>query len=291
MNRRDLLKTVPALAACGLSPASAAPAASQARLRTAICAYSYRDALKDKKMTYEDVVRRAVENGIDGVDLTVYWFPGTSDDFLMPLKRFAYRSAVEIYSISISTEMTQSTPELQAKELEKIKMWVDVAAKLGAGHIRVFGGRVPKGATEEQALGWAAEVLKRGAEYSGSKGVILGLENHGGITDKASNVIRIVKQVDSPWAGISLDSGNFRSDGYRQIEMCVPYAVNFQMKSEIMGEDGKRGPSDWDRVVQMAVKGGYQGYLALEYEGREDVATAGPRLLKQLNAVARKYSA
>src|SRR6266545_4763576 len=174
MNRRDLLKSFPALAAAGQPPRAAA-AGAKGRLRSAICAYTFRDALKEKSMTYDDIVRMCVDIDLDGVDLTVYWFPDTSDSFLLPLKRLAFRRAVEIYSISVRTEMTQPTPELQAKELAELKKWVDVAEKLGAGHIRVFGGKVPKGATVEQAAGWVAEVLKRGAEYAGSKGVILGL--------------------------------------------------------------------------------------------------------------------
>jgi L-ribulose-5-phosphate 3-epimerase len=288
MNRRDLLRAIPALAA---NPVGAAQARrGKARLRSALCAYSFREALKAKTMTYLDLVRLAVETGIDGLDLTVYWFPSTDNDFLLPLKRLAYRSAVEIYSISVRTEMTQSAPEAQAKEVADVRQWVDVAERLGAGHIRVFGGRVPKGATEEQAAGWAAEVLTRAAEYAGSKGITLGLENHGGVTEKAATIIQIVKQVNSPWVGINLDTGNFRTDAFRQIEMCLPYAVNFQVKSEITGEDGKRQPSDWDRIIKMAAASGYQGYLALEYEAKEEPATAVPRLLGELRRLTQKYS-
>jgi sugar phosphate isomerase/epimerase len=240
-------------------------------------------------MTYDDLVRLAVELDVDGLDLTVYWFPNTSDAFLLPLRRLAYKMAVEIYSISIRTDMCRPTPELQTRELEEIQKWVDVAAKLGAGHIRVFGGDVPKGSTEDQAAQWVATVLKRAGDYSGKKGVILGLENHGGITEKAERVIQIVKQVDSPWVGINLDTGNFQSNAYSQIEACVPYAVNVQFKTEIK-EGGKDSPSDWNRIMEMLAKGGYKGYLALEYEAEENPGTAVPRLTKQLNQIARKYS-
>ena len=149
---------------------------------------------------------------------------------------------------------------------------------------------MPKGATEDQAAGYAAEVLKRCADYSGNKGVILGLENHGGITAQAARIIQIVKQVDSPWVGINLDTGNFRSNAFPQIEMCIPYAVNVQVKVEMVGDDGTRGPADWDRVIQMLVKGGYRGYLALEYEAKESAVTAVPRLTRKLGDLIRKHS-
>jgi L-ribulose-5-phosphate 3-epimerase len=289
MNRRDLLKTLPAFSAAW--QVRGASIEHKARLRTAICAYSFRQALGAKTMTYDDLVRLAVELDVDGLDLTVYWFPNTSDEFLLPLRRLAYRNGVEIYSISVRTDMCQPTPELQARQVAEVRKWVDAAEKLGAGHIRVFGGRVPKTATEDQAAVWVAEILTRASQYSGSKGVILGLENHGGITARAERIIEIVKKVNSPWVGINLDTGNFEKDAYRQIEMCLPYAVNAQFKSEIRDENGQRVRADWDRIMKMFAKAGYKGYLALEYEAREDPTNAVPRLTRELNQLARKYSA
>ena len=146
MHRRELLRTAPFLLAGSLgSPLAAHGGRSKAtgasRLRTAICAYSFRTPLESKALTYADLVRMAVEQGIDGLDLTVYWFPSTEDDFLLPLKRLAYRSAVEIYSISIRTDLCRPTPQAQAQELQEIRKWIEVAHKLGAGHIRIFGGK------------------------------------------------------------------------------------------------------------------------------------------------------
>jgi len=257
------------------------------RLRTAICAYSFRDALKKKSMTYDDLVRLAVELDVDGLDLTVYWFPNTSDEFLLPLRRLAYKNGVEIYSISIRSDMCRPTEDLRERELAWLERWVEVASKLGAGHIRVFGGDVPKGSTEDQAAEWVVSTLKRAADYSGKKGIVLGLENHGGITSKAERVVQIVKQVNSPWVGINLDTGNFEGNTYAQIEACVPYAVNVQIKTEI-SENGKKLPSDWGHILTMLIKGGYKGYLALEYEADEPAEKSVPGLTKQLNEAVRK---
>lgn len=289
MTRREWLGLLPAATAAGRF--AQAPA-RKARLRPALCAYTFREALKAGTMTYQDLVRYAVEHDLDGLDLTVYWFPEPlTENWLAELKRVAYRNAIEIYSISVRTEMTRPTAELRRKEVEEIRRWVDVASFLGAGHIRVFGGRVPQGATEEQAAGWAEEVLAQGAEYAGRKGVVLGLENHGGITERAETIVKIVRQVNSPWAGINLDTGNFSSDVWRQIEMCLPYAVNVQVKSNMRDEAGRVVESDWDRIFGMAARAGYRGYLALEYEAKEPPETAVPRLLKRLRELAAKYSA
>ena len=287
MTRRDLFRSAPLL----MLPGIGKPAAGQKpRFRSAICAYSFRDQLKSGEMKYDDLVHMAVEQNIDGLDLTVYWFPNTSDEFLLPLRNVAYRNGVEIYSISVRSEMTQPTAELREKEAAGVKEWVDVAAKLGAGHIRVFGGHVPEGRSEDEAAGWVVDVLKRSCDYAGSKGVILGLENHGGITLRARRIIDIVRKVNSPWVGINLDTGNFRESPYEQIDLCLPYAVNSQFKTEIEFEGGKREPSDWERIVKQFAAAGYRGYLALEYEGAEPAPMAFPKYMKRLNDLVRKYS-
>ncbi|MBI4909668.1 MAG: sugar phosphate isomerase/epimerase [Acidobacteria bacterium] len=254
------------------------------RLRSALCAYSFRTELQKKTLTYEDLVRMAVDWNIDGLDLTVYWFPSNNDDFLLPLRRLAYRHGVELYSISIRSNFCQPAPDLQEKELVELKKWVDVANKLGAGHIRVFGGTVPKGRTDDEAAGWVASILKRGAEYAGTKGIILGLENHGGITAKAERIVDIVKQVDSPWVGVNLDTGNFQDDAYNQLAICLPYSANVQVKENIR-VNGAQEKSDWARIAGMLRKAGYKGYLALEYEEKEPAPTAVPRLLAKLRQV------
>jgi sugar phosphate isomerase/epimerase len=282
MTRRTLL-TLAGAAAAPLAPAAETP--RKPRLRSAICAYSFRNALEKKTMTYDDLIRMAVDLDVDGLDLTVYWFPNRSPEFLLPLRRLAYKSGVELYSISIRSEMTRPTAEQRKQEVANIIGWIDAAERLGAGHIRVFGGNVPKGSSIEDATGWAVEVLSRAADYAGNRGIILGLENHGGITERAEKIVEIVQKVDSPWVGINLDTGNFRTDTFRQIETCLPHAVNVQVKAEMRDENGKNVPQDWKRVVALLRKSGYRGYLALEYEAKEEPATAVPRLIGELKRV------
>jgi sugar phosphate isomerase/epimerase len=288
VTRRNLLQSAPVVLAPSLAAAASIETntPSKSRLKTAICAYSFRKELQAKTMKYEDLVTLAVDLDVDGLDLTVYWFPNTSDEFLLPLRRFAYRNGIEIYSISVRTDLCKPAGEARDKQIADLNAWSDVANKLGASHIRVFGGNVPKGSTEDDAARWVTEILKVCAEYSGKRGVILGLEDHGGITEKAERIIQIVKNVDSPWVGINLDTGNFKQDAYRQIEMCLPYAVNCQFKVEVNDENGKKVPSDWKRIIGLLTKAGYKGYLALEYESN-DAPGEVPKLTRELAKLAR----
>ena len=177
--------------------------------------------------------------------------------------------------------MAPPTPEQQAAEVETVRKWLDVAERLGASHMRIFGGAVPKGATEDQVVAWAVETLKRAAEQAGKKGITLGVEDDGGITTNADRTVEIVKKADSPWVGINLDIGNFPDDGYRQIEMCAPYATNVHFKSEVHVAN-KAEPTDVGRVLGILAKAGYRGYLALEYEAGGDPRMEVPKLIAQM---------
>ncbi len=293
MQRRDFLKAIPA-ASAAMAASAAAPKQGMGatpRLRTAICAYSFRSALGAGTMRYEDLVDMAVENDVDGLDLTVYWFPKEDlNRFLTGLRLKAYMNAVEIPSIAIRSDLCRKTERDQDQEAAWLTHWVDVADRLGASFIRVFGGAVPKGSTEDEAASWVVEILKRTADYAGSKGVILGLENHGGITVEAARIHKILDAVNHPFVRMNLDTGNFQSKPYEQIASSVRYAANSQFKVEITFENDRKEESDWDRIVKMFADGGYRGYMVLEYEAKEDPFVAVPRHLKTLNALRNKYN-
>lgn len=283
MNRRELIKTLPVFAALSSGHASQTKAA-YSRLHPGVVAYSFRKNLANHTMSYEDLIHLASESGLDGIDTTAYWFPDTSPAFLARLRTTAYRNAVQLYSLAVRVRLCQP-PELQNAEVERCKNWVDIAERIGAGHVRVFGGAVPKGASEQQAIAWAVEVLKQSAEYAGSKGIILGVEDDGGLTTTAEPTVEIVKRTNSPFAGINLDTGNFPKDGYAQVALCLPYATSVHFKVGISDENGNKERADWPRLVHMFRAAGYKGYLSLEYEEDGDATAAVPPLLVELTRV------
>jgi sugar phosphate isomerase/epimerase len=284
MDRRRYLKT---LAAASMAlPRLRGFASAGGRFRPAICAYSFRDQLQKGTFTYADLIRMGADLGVDGIDLTTYWLPDTKDETLFALRKLAYRSGISIYTIGVRARMAQPTAELQATEVELVRKWLDVAQKLGASHMRIFGGAVPKGATEDQAVAWAVETLKRCAAEAGGKGITLGVEDDGGITTNADRTVEIVTKAASPWVGINLDTGNFPSDPYTQIAMCAPYATNVHFKSEVHGPGGNQ-PADWPRILGILGKAGYRGHLALEYESNLDPMATVPKLIgKMKEAIA-----
>lgn len=267
----------------------------QPRLRLSLAAYSFREnfaMMRGKANTKMAAGRKTdmfkfidycAAHGCDGAELTSYFFDSESDQYMIDLKRHAYLRGIAISGTAIGNNFSLPKGEKLSEQIAYTKAWIDRAALMGAPHIRVFAGVQPKDFPRADADKMVVACLEECCEYAGKKGVFLGLENHDSI-GSAATLIPMVKAVKSPWVGINLDSGNFRTpDVYKDFAECVPYALNVQYKVEIHDGAGKKTkPADIKRFTKLLRDGGYQGWVALEYEAKEDSAVAVPRLLKEM---------
>jgi sugar phosphate isomerase/epimerase len=260
------------------------------RLLTGCCAYSYSKLLAAGKMSMEDVIRKAVELGIDGVDMTAYWFKSTDAGYLASLRHLAFRNGVCFSGAATGASTVQAEPDKRAQVLEQIKKWIDVTETLGAPHLRVFAGKLPAGATVQQGIQWTVDTLKGACEYAGKKGITLGMEDQEGITQNSDICLEIIHRVDSPFFGINLDITNFvptvRADAYAQIQATVPYATHTHIRDHF--ENGQA--VDLDRVWQLFAESNYKGFMSAEYEGGENPSTGVPKLIEKIKTLCRKYS-
>ena len=118
--------------------------------------------------------------------------------------------------------------------------------------IRIFSGSVKRDQTEAEAHRLAVTAIEECCEYAGKKGIHLALENHGGLTATAAGMLKLVRDVKSPWFGVNLDSGNFHGeDVYGELAQIAPYAVNVQIKVVVSAAGQKEGSrrisSGWRR--------------------------------------------
>jgi sugar phosphate isomerase/epimerase len=278
MARRDFLKTVGAGALAGAGLAGSAPLARAAqadtsanqqkrpRLLSSCCAYSYRELLTHGKMTMEEFILKAVELGVDAVDMTVYYLKSTEPAYLDGLRQLAFKNAVTLSGAGCGASMVQADAAKREDALRQIRKWVDVTDRLGASHLRIFAGPLPEGATLQQATDWTVETMKAACGYSAEKGITLGLEDHVGVSQSADVCLEVMRRVNSPYAAINLDITHFvptpAQDGYAQIAACIPYATVVHIRDQF--DDGT--PLDLDRVGRMFAEAGFKGYLAVEYD-------------------------
>lgn len=292
IHRRGFLKTATLTAAAGplalARRASAIPPIGRTRpshLKLSLAAYSYRQYLdlKKPKMDMFDFVNLAADMGLDGVELTSYYFPAdVNTDYLHRLKQHAFTLGLDVSGTSVGNNFCVPAGPARDKQLELVRTWVDRAAELDAPVIRIFAGSIAKGDTEEKAVALAIEGIKAALPYAAEKGVTLALENHGGITATPAQILKLVQAVDAPNFGVNLDTGNFHSDDpYADLAQLAPYAVNVQVKTE-MSSKGKKTDADLGRLIGLLREARYSGYVVLEYEAAEDPMTAVPKHIKAL---------
>lgn len=287
MNRRHVLKTGLAAGVAALSPWGVAKPADRFKTRhISLAAYSVRKTLEAGQMDLFGFIDWCAEMELAGTELTSYYFKkGFDRSYIHELRRHAFLKGVSVSGTAIRNNFCLPPGAEKDKETAQVRQWIDHAAELFAPHIRIFAGDVPKGADQKTAIGWVADGIKQVLPHAAQRGIVLGLENHGGITARAADHLAICDAVGNhPWFGINLDTGNFRTNAYEELEMIAPRAVNVQVKVQITGSDGKRGPVDLDRLKAILDKVNYQGWVALEYEA-ENPQTEIPTWIKKLKSV------
>ncbi|GAH69596.1 unnamed protein product, partial [marine sediment metagenome] len=186
------------------------------------------------------------------------------------------------------------------KNIDHTIKCIELAYKLGIPIIRINTGRwgttksfdklmadrgiepVLPGYSEEDGFEWVIESIEKCLPAAERCGVILGLENHWGLSRTPEGLMRIVNAIDSPWLRVLLDTGNFLEEPYDKLEQCAPEAVFMQAKTYYGGGLWYTLDLDYPRIARIMRKHNFCGYVSLEFEGNEDYKTALPKSLAML---------
>jgi len=292
--RRSFLASGAALAAAALArPALGADPVARVggpRLKLGLAAYSLRDFLTGKRepaMDLEGFVEQSARWQVDGVELTSYYFPEEiTPEYLGRVRRLCHVLGLGIIGCPVGNSFTHPPGPEREKEIAHVRAWIDRAGDLGAPTMRIFAGNLQPGQSLAEAQRNCVESIEACTEHAARRGVLLGIENHGGIVAEADSLLEIVKAVRSDFVGINLDSGNFRTDDpYGDLARIAPWAVSAQIKTEIQPRGQEKHEADLGRIVEILKESGFRGYATLEYEAAEDPLTAVPRELERLRAL------
>ena len=290
-SRRDwLAASLGAVAGGGLT--SVAPAIEpiarngKPKFKFSLAAYSYRDLLSGAapKLTLTDFVADCAKFGLEGVELTSYYFPkSVTADYLRALAAQCFRLGLDVSGTAVGNDFGHPPGEERQKQIALVKQWVEYAAILRAPVIRIFAGQAKKDSAPAQAHSLMVSAMEECCEFAGRHGVYLALENHGGPTATAEGLLRFVRDVNSPWFGVNLDTGNFSSDDiYGDLAKAAPYAVNVQIKVSVIGPDKVKKPADYAKIAALLRAAHYRGYIVLEYEEAGDPREECPQHLARL---------
>ncbi|MCE5249655.1 sugar phosphate isomerase/epimerase [bacterium] len=291
-SRRDALKTgaftattavVSSLVSTGETSAQAG-AVKPKNMHVSLAAYSMRDALQKGEMDLFGFIDWCAEMNLAGTELTSYYFKeGFDKSYLTELKRRAFGSGVTISGTAIRNNFCMPSGPAKQKEIDHVKKWIDYSVDFFAPHIRIFAGTLPEGTDKQTGISWVADGIRECLGHAAQCGIMLGLENHGGITALVADHLAICDAVGRhPWFGINLDTGNYRTNPYEELAMAAPRAVNVQVKVEVFQPDGSLIPADLGKLRDILVKANYRGWVALEYEAKGDPRIEIPQYIGKL---------
>jgi L-ribulose-5-phosphate 3-epimerase len=317
LNRRSFLGTAAASSAALLAtPASLQSAAPPARtskpVKLGISSYSYWH-FRTPKVPMETVIDKAARIGVEGVDLLHRQMDipekapldAAGRSYLRKLKRHAFLDGMGLICFSIHQDFVDPDPAERQRHIDHTLKCIEIAYQLGVPCIRLNSGRwntiasfddlmkargeepILPGYTEDDGFKWCIDAIEKCLPKAEECGVVLGLENHWGLTRTPEGVLRIVREINSPWLSALMDTGNFLENPYDRLRAMAPATSFVQAKTYYGGGEWYTLDLDYQRIARILAEVNYSGYIALEFEGKEDPDIAVPKSIEMLRTAFR----
>ena len=181
--------------------------------------------------------------------------------------------------IEIGTGGDFSLPKGIDEAVVLTKKQLDIAAKLGAEIFIVFAGFIPEKEATEKTYQQVSECLTEVGRYAQKYNITIAMENHGGITRTARQVLKILERVDTPNVGTNYDPANYFFHGEDPVtagEVLKSHIVFTHLKGcKIVDSKPKycqlkEMEFDYQAILKNLLEN-YSGYFVLEYENPQDV--------------------
>ena len=261
-------------------------------MKLSLCTWSYHRTLEAGKLDFEGLIKLAAnELKLNGVDIIADHLPKTDKKYLVDLKKIMADLSLTVACLSPGNNFGQADKKALDNEVQTINKWVDCAYVLGTPVVRIFAGWASK---DQQAKLWpnVVEGIRRSAEYAQQFGITLCIEYHndGGFLPTSVETFRLLKEVNSPYVQLNVDTGNYQDkDNYAAVEKSMPYARHVHLKFHDIDKSGVPQEFDYDKIFKIFKKSNYRGYYSVEYEGKGDEMEYVPTAYEFTRAYAKKY--
>lgn len=262
------------LAACWLFACSAGGAVENRVTPGMICCdtYSLRDLFGNGTLTLETVPALMEELGIPGVAFNDFFFQSWERDYLDKVKvAMAKHKRVPV---ALIMEGNLATPDDAAweRQIEDNLKKLRAAAYLGCPVVRMnVGGTGDAERDATYGVERVAAAFRRMLPAAKELGVRITIENHGGVSASADNILRIIELTDREWVGSCLDFGNWPAEvRYESCRKLAPYAYHTHAKSYSFDQEGEETRMEFGRILAYLRAAGYKGALSVEFEGGGD---------------------
>jgi len=273
-SRRNFLTALPALSLVRASSFST-PIISNQHFKISLNAYSFNDMLMKKKISLTELLEFTAKTGFEAIDITGYYFSTyptvPSNEEIFSFKKKAHELGISISGTGVRNEFSFENKDLLDKEIDLVKKWIEVAAKLGAPVLRVFTAKLySEGEERKRVEARMLQAFQTCLETAKSHGIILGIQNHNDFLRTSDECHDLFKKINSPWLGLVLDTGNFiAEDPYEEIRKAIPLAVNWQVKEKLLIK-GVQTPMNLEKLCNIIKSSAYKGFVPIETLGMQD---------------------
>jgi L-ribulose-5-phosphate 3-epimerase len=250
---------------------------------------------KKDPLKFAEIAKK--DYGIDAVEYVNQFYKDRKKDdaYLKDLKKVADDNGVRSVLIMCDGEGNLGNPDEKgrAQAVENHKRWAEWAKYLGCHSIRVNAASDWKKGFEETQK-FAADGLRRLAEFTDTLGLNTIVENHGGLSSHGGWLVGVMKLVNHKRCGTLPDFGNFHIgkiegvseteyDRYKGVDELMPFAKGVSAKSHEFDDKGNEVHTDYRKMMEIVVKKHkYSGAVGVEYEGSKHSEADGIKLTKAL---------
>jgi len=275
-------------------------------MKKSICHYSFHRRWKSENWTCERLANEVKTLGIKAIDFHAGYLDSVKEAPSI-IKSVLDKTGLILSGLSMSNNFNQANPEELRNQINTVKKWIQVASKINAPVSRIFGGNVDRNDKDLLKQGFVKIIDALGEVVTEAEklGVILALENHGGLPCTGEEQVAVIKKINSKYLRATIDVGNYMNCGqeaYIGTEIAADYVayVHFKdfkkkhpentllpwsIEACTLGE----GDVDLTKCLEALKKTGYNGFVALEYEGIEDEKTGIPKSVKHMNQVMQGF--
>jgi len=250
---------------------------------------------RGEALSLEEIIKRAKNYGYEGIEVDGKRPHGNPLDWprkrCKELRSVSDGEGIEIHGVAANNDFSSPIPEYRECQIAYVKELIRMTSDLGARTLRMFLAwpgvtKHPHLAkytiardiwkythekfTEEEIWTWCREGMTECARYAEDAGVILALQNHAPVIRDYRDVLRMVKEVDSPSLKVSLDAPIMADKSPENIRRAAKAVGNLQVLSHFGGEyerdkNGKiKGAAFYKPFIRAMHEIGYSGYLSYE---------------------------
>jgi sugar phosphate isomerase/epimerase len=219
---------------------------------------------KGRALSIEEIPAKSKELGFDGIEIDgkrphgnpLDWPTAKCKDFVAK----AHDIGQEIYAVSGNNDFSSPIPEHRECQIAYMKDLIRMTSDFGVKNLRVFLGWPgvtlhPDGGkysiahdiwqhthyqfTPEEIWNWCREGMVECVGYAADKGVVLALQNHKPVINNWRDVMRMVKEVDSPSLKVCLDVPIMEDKSPENINEAAKAVGDLQVLTHFGGEYGK----------------------------------------------------